>query len=1430
MERNIDLTNFVPKISVTKSSELDSGSILFLKLLFQGHRIDCRNLQEGGTMTSIDGRLDFTCEDGTANECVTVQVKHLTIPPKNGKAFYDIPRYIYAYAYRRIGEVVLFIACDQDNGVFYWRYIDKMAIKDFLYGANYLRKTARYYFKKEETCTKDNIIQTLETWKKMYLERMAAFNDNNQQAESFSSTQRIPFNQISSVFHGLANSHIKRKESEQILNWINSDLSKDSNNLCLVIGNAGVGKSVVIKDLIEDLSISDIKCLSIKADSIDDINNPISLEKIHNALACYASKQKRVVLIIDQIDALSQGFSTERKRLDVLTEVISSINDWDNVRAVVSCRKYDLEYDTVLSSLKNQSKIIEIGLLSDTDVTLVLERLHPGLTNKVNKVTFNLLKNAQYLNSFCYLYQREKNRLDFHSPIELYDALWDSTLDNLPSTTTKEDVETVLFSIADCIRITGLLSPNWEPTTVRMRDAFKYLASCGIICINRKSVSLFHQTFYDYVLAKAYLTKKKSFIIELENEFQGLEIRSTVKAIIDYYRGHNDSEYVAEIQQLFSSNKIRHHIKLLAVSILASLDDPRPFEKKIIREVCQKDEKLLIHYLRGIESESWYNTACSFIKYNLPDSKQESILFIPMLRVLSHYAFKHPDETFSMLELIKDECAKSYAIMYVLMGHNDYQNDSVIRAFNAIRDYGKPFFVNRVQDALRSNEEFGLNETKKLIHDYLESDYYSTQHDGHEIVNVLCSNLLQECPQKFLLLLHSCISQYIRDHSSYDYNEFSKTKLSNKFSLNEYQEKLLEMYEQLLIRFSGDKTVIAPIVDELLSLNNDLALSMAFLIIAEHPESFNKIVDSHIYSSSIIEKYLDSSFEFYYLRMLKSWYMILDEKQAQEYQRIILSFTSSCDFWADKERKYGCGLFPLLWYKKWILICNTLPKKGLLPEMKKCAGELLRRFGKEIIIKREQKDISCMAHSSGLTDDATYAKFSVSNWLYSFERIDERKFWARHEYPFDPRFHADVFKRCVASNPNKFLTTLLDIAKKENVNPIYSLSGIEGLLEGGVSLDTVWPFVQKFISSKYASENPSTFKQLANHYLKADNRYIDKIIPVLVELLNMPFKERAIIQDERKDEMNLERSTSDLLNLALNSVQGRAMELLIQLTAIQERKEQAYGIIINSIPFVHPSLYSLPVHYLTIDEPYEDSSYFSLLKVCLNHMGPEALLLRPRAIQWCYYHKPDVVSEYFTKMESEPKSHIILSQIYYVGLCHDELREKCWKGLERILSLKDEYTIATIIKISMKTFAEESFKEWPRYFLKQFSTDERDVIIDAYCLHCDDLPIEAFPFFKEIAGPWKRKKHRDIHSQLQYITKCIDRYPTECYKFMQEQEYASIDNQWITDEDAVKVLLKIYGKFKDDDNEDALNEIMDMFDEYIFRGNRVLDTALSMLN
>ena len=242
------------------------------------------------------------------------------------------------------------------------------------------------------------------------------------------------------------------------------------------------------------------------------------------------------------------------------------MHNWPEVKAIVSCRSYDLEYDQTLNGLKANAKIIELGKLSKEEVCNVLDRIDNSIKESIDSKTLSLLGTAQYLNTYCFLCNKSKSIQNFSSSIQLYDALWSSCLQGAPTNVLPENIEYVLFEVARRINDAETLKPTWVPDR-KYESAFAYLASCGLILKDGSCVSFFHQTFFDYSLARLYVSKSKSFITDLEGKFQGLELRSTVKAVLDYERGHDPEFFVKDIQRLLTSLSVRLHLKLLAISL-----------------------------------------------------------------------------------------------------------------------------------------------------------------------------------------------------------------------------------------------------------------------------------------------------------------------------------------------------------------------------------------------------------------------------------------------------------------------------------------------------------------------------------------------------------------------------------------------------------------------------------------------------------------------------------------------------------------------------------------------------------------------------------------------------------------------------------------------------------------------------------------------
>ena len=1188
-----------------------------------------------------------------------------------------------------------------------------------------------------------------------------------------------------------------------------------------MVGDAGVGKSAVLKDLIAILSENGVKYLCVKSDAIDDNGNPVSLSNMQDTLAYYSTEVDKVILIIDQIDALSQSLTNDRTHLNMMMAVLSSLNNWPSVRAVVSCRKYDLEYDSVLNSLKEKSTIVEIGELTEKEVTIALNKLKDGLGKKIDRVTAKMLRTVQMLDSFSLLFRRNKSKINFNNQIELYDALWDTVICNSSPRSDVEMREHLMYKIVETIRIAGTLNPQFTPDSSQKR-AYEYLASNGLIRREGSAVSFFHQSFYEYTLARHYSETGSLFSSDLKNEIQGLEIRSTVKAVLDFKRGHDTAKFVDEACSILEDPDIRLHLKLLTLSVLAFVNHPSRAEKALVADICQKDGRLLVYFLRGVNSPDWFPTIRKMLNKIMPELKKEDEQFFPIISCLSRYVFDNPEAVYGMINQIQEQESRLFAIAYVVREHNDYSHPCVLKAYAEAKPQNIFFTVHILLDAIKSNKAFALKETQELIMGYLVSESPYINHDGYELVAVLCKQFCVECPKELLRILHCCICEAVRKTAQ---------SVFNGWGIKDHTEKLLKMYEDLLVHYSSDETVARPFILELLSLNNATTLSIAFAAMAEAPRQYDDQIRLLLEDNAMIGVYLRGDVEFFFLKMLRAWYETLNENDAERYQRALLSYKSEFDFIQyNAERQKSQFLCSHLWQDKWVSICNTLPEDHMIPEMRRCYQEFLRRFGQKHMVERNYHSVGVVRTRicGVVVDDDIYAKWPISNWLNSFLKLDEHK-WREGRSPISLREHANAFKKCVSSNPNRFYDFVHEISNMADIQDMYKIAGLEGLLAGGVNPYSLWNLSKRYISEEFAKANPYTFSRIVEYYIKEENEYIDKVMKLCETLTISPFSEKSSLFSEEDDKKDMSRRATDMLTKAINSYQGCAAKLLVRMCAIPSRRPIVYAFFADNIILLHEYIKTVPLHYLNMEDYYDEELYFPLVKSLLLGMGPEALYLQVNAIQWSFYYRNDVVCNYIDRIEPDPSTHELLVQIYFYGMKGTPISEECERRLEKILAINNEEIVAKLVETAMKSYEHVEYRDLSVKILEHYASDNREEVVNAYCMYCDSLPTEAFNWYCSITPVYSGKKYQQVHFELSYVKKCISTSPVLCYRFISSQRYFDIEDASLVNDEVVNVLLEIYKKLSLREDTDAMNEVLDLFDEYIYRNNRVMKAAVSLL-
>ena len=181
-------------------------------------------------------------------------------------------------------------------------------------------------------------------------------------------------------------------------------LEGECHSFTVLLGSPGSGKSAVMARLGSELVERRVALVALKADLIpgcvdtlarldDYLGLPGSLAGCVRQLAA----TRVVVLLIDQVDALTELMDRNPARLAVLLGLIHRLRGMDNVHIVLSCRDFEFRHDLRLASLKPNP--VQLSDLAWGDVQRVLRDLGIDAVKWPPEVR-RLLSRPQHLSLF----------------------------------------------------------------------------------------------------------------------------------------------------------------------------------------------------------------------------------------------------------------------------------------------------------------------------------------------------------------------------------------------------------------------------------------------------------------------------------------------------------------------------------------------------------------------------------------------------------------------------------------------------------------------------------------------------------------------------------------------------------------------------------------------------------------------------------------------------------------------------------------------------------------------------------------------------------------------------------------------------------------------------------------------------------------------
>jgi predicted ATPase len=357
----------------------------------------------------------------------------------------------------------------------------------------------------------------------------------------------------------ISGAEIVRPELEHLKQRVQTD---DPRAL-LLIGEAGSGKSALLARLSAELETSGTMVFGIKADAlpssvqtIDDIGRALGLkDSLEQELSALARSSDRVVLIIDQLDAVSQIMDSSSQRMRLLLRLVRELGEKVlPVHVIISSRPFEAAHDARFQQLKAEQ--FSLALPSVETITDFLT----GLTIDSSALDASMretLRRPFALKIFVQIVQDGMEPCSIKS-IELLD-LWLTRAD-LGDHDLRPRAIQLMEQIASDMLTTESL---WRPLDRYIDDqqALARCEACGLLVRSGDKIGFSHQSWLDDFQAKSFQTGKSLADYAWQNQ-DSLFVRATVLRSLERLRRLDDAAYRAAVNLLLWSDQTRRHLNI----------------------------------------------------------------------------------------------------------------------------------------------------------------------------------------------------------------------------------------------------------------------------------------------------------------------------------------------------------------------------------------------------------------------------------------------------------------------------------------------------------------------------------------------------------------------------------------------------------------------------------------------------------------------------------------------------------------------------------------------------------------------------------------------------------------------------------------------------------------------------------------------------
>ena len=1234
--------------------------------------------------------------------------------------------------------------------------------------------------------------------------------------------------------------HIPRQETDILYNWLSTPADPEEtqvDRIAVLLAGAGLGKTVILKDLQDKLEQEGTPVLGIKSDIIFDTSD-ITLDKALNlgAPAAEVIKQialdQKTVILIDQIDALSAVLSADRRPLASITTFINEVTRIPNVRVIVSCRQYDFDYESAFVRYKHCEKV-RLQELTDENVAEALAAAGIPAEQLSNTVKTFL---RSPLNLFLYCRLADRTRVN-NSPTlqDLYGSLWQEIIIDKAGANTNALVQS-LDEISNKMSQRQVLTINSGILPSETAHQRKYLISNALLKeVGTNSIQFAHQTLFEYIAARLFVEKGRTLDTLLKGKHQGLFLRPQLKQILDYQRNADTPAYAANIREILfakdqgGKDKYRFQLKQLVITTLAYYPSFLNIEKVIVRQLLQ-DTELSPIILSAITTSDGIDLLWEYICDNGGVRSVNRVYlqsYINAVCVIGETDIHKATTYLAQVSDVADDAELRRQFVWAIDSLPVGEKTSTM-LWNLIRNYGVDggdIEVSSLLNRLLKYDPQSVGDyLTSLLKDYVKENTSKWSIDVPHNFETIVENLQQENPFAFLpigLNMLDIILAASEEFQGDDIHSAAVLYLYNRRnSAIHFDDWLLDKLQDTVeAQVEAGSQEIDTLLDQLATTNNAakhlIALAGWRRDVARYKEKIYNYLESNLG-----KKFHASYLEYQQKKLFESVFPLLTSDQ----QGTLIHKIDLIEPDWEKVPLKGEGIVPILkvgytkaqyyslvpenilrTYKKEYKDYQTLRRKYPNVEVRE-PNHMETRIGwasvpESKVMKMSKKDLIQLARK--------YDKDGYMDWDTPTRRGNALEFASRAEK--EPDFMYDVYSSMLDTDPNL---------------SYFVVEGLEGLRKGQCEETKVSALIEKTIALLPDDVNtidPTVAFQLireAESYIKSDT------VPPEA-LWNFLFK--VALTAKEKDDSAIERVD---VNDGINQLRGSAVEYLVQLYYCKEYTDRIFDVLDNvartgnvatrcALLFQAALLLNashektLNLFLTAVSRDYN----VNLLRMQIHNVNPLVYLAKTDF---------DKLRDYFEACIKEPASHEANIVILFASWLRDTpgAEELTYRMADS--SLEGKFHLVRYISNIYKPAYHDKCQ---KVLLRYLNVDEKDLgrsydeVSDTY----NKWPRKALKEYlvQYLNSPLARYAGHDTNNFLKEECRL---HPEDCLTWISALYNAKkgIADRYQLSE-YTQILIEAYNSIcKYDNQSPVLEAAMDMFDELLRNNiqNRVLEKYL----